>query len=172
MARKSERFDGLGARIRVEIALEIGEEMKKLVVASASVALVLGLSGCSMVQQNAEPYGGQCALIGQPVLDSTMAMMGLGSANFSIDDAMQEFVWGNGYTNIAEWITYVESVGSYIRLVDTNGLSAEESQNIEYLTSAFATGAMMRAAVVADSDWYSKTSDALISIGAACDGRW
>ena len=146
--------------------------MKKLVVAAASGALLLGVSGCSMDQMSAEPYGGQCELIGQPVLDSTIAMMGLGSANFSIDDPLQEFVWGNGYETIADWLEDVESVGEYVRLVDTSGLSAEEAQNIAYLTEAFAPGAMLKAAVVADADWYSNTSDALISVGAACEGSW
>jgi hypothetical protein len=146
--------------------------MKKLIVAAASGALLLGVSGCSMDQLSAEPYGGQCGLIGQPVLDSTIAMMGLGSANFSVDDGLQEFVWGNGYETIGDWFTYVEAVGDYIRLVDTSGLSSEESQNIEYLTEAFAPGQMMKAAIVADADWYTDTSAALISVGAACDGLW
>jgi hypothetical protein len=172
MTKQSRRFSSREARLRLEIYLEIGEKMKKLAAATASVAIVLGLSGCSLIGQNAEPYGGQCALIGQPVFDSSLAMTGLGTANFSVDDALQEFVWGNGYTNIGEWITYVESVGDYVRLVDTSGLSSEEAQNIEYLTAAFAPGEMMKAAVVSDTEWYTNTYDALISIGVACDGRW
>ena len=146
--------------------------MKKLTVAATSIAIVLGVSGCSMDQASAEPYGGQCSLIGQPVFESSLAMTGLGSANFSIDDELQEFVWGNDYTNIGEWITYVESVGDYIRLVDESSLSSEESENIQYLTAAFAPGEMMKAAIVSDSDWYNNTYDALISVGAACDGLW
>ena len=172
MTKQSRRFSNKEARLRLEIYLEIEEKMKKLAVATASVAMVLGLSGCSLIGQSAEPYGGQCTLIGQPAFDSSLAMTGLGTANFSVDDALQEFVWGNGYTNIGEWITYVESVGDFVRLVDTSGLSSEEAQNIEYLTAAFAPGEMMKAAIVSDTEWYSNTYDALISIGVACDGRW
>jgi hypothetical protein len=148
--------------------------MRKLITTVAtSSALVLGLSGCSALGINAEPYGGQCKLIGSAVFDATTAMTGLGSANFTLTgDALQKFVWGRGYNSIADWNADVEAVAPFIQIVDTSKLSGEEAATIDTLKASFAPSAMLKAEVTSDEAWYSDTYDALISVGAACEGKW
>lgn len=148
--------------------------MRKLITTlSTACALALGLTGCSALGINAEPYGGQCNLIGSAVFDATTAMTGLGSANFNLSgDTLQNFVWDRGYSNIAEWNTAVEAVGPFIQILDQSKLSSEESATIDTLKASFAPSAMLRAEALGDEGWYANTYDALIAVGAACDGKW
>ena len=148
--------------------------MRKLMTTVAtSSALVLGLTGCSAIGINAEPYGGQCNLIGSAVFDSTTAMSGLGSANFHLrGDDLQTFVWDRGYGSISDWNTAVEAVGPFIQIVDQSKLSSEESATIDTLKASFAPSAMLKAEVTGDEAWYADTYEALIAVGAACDGKW
>lgn len=148
--------------------------MRKLITTlSTACVLTLGLSGCSAIGINAEPYGGQCNLIGAAVFDATTAMTGLGSANFNLrGDDLQTFVWDRGYRSIADWNTAVEAVGPFIQIVDQDKLSSEESATIDTLRASFAPNAMLKAEVTGDEAWYADTYDALISVGAACEGNW
>ena len=153
--------------------------------------LGLGLAGCSSVgevnpsQSEAqakpaatgeaevirEPFGGQCELFMDEVFLSTIALTGLGSANFDIDsEQAREFVLGRGYTNFAGWISDVEVVGRAFSRVDMSLLSTEEAADVEAIDRAFESSVTMTTAFAsADSNWYETTYDALISIGAACD---
>lgn len=148
--------------------------MRKIITTVATAtALALSLSGCALLGIKAEPYGGQCNLIGEPVMAATTAMTGLGSANFSLQgDKLQKFVWDRGYKNIAEWNTDVSKVADFIGLVDTSKVSTEEAATLKTIKSSFANNGILMAEVAGKESWFTETYDALIAVGSACDGKW
>jgi hypothetical protein len=158
----------LSAMVFSIIGMDWGK-MKKLLVSTLSAALVFGVSGCTSGTASAEPYGGQCGLIAAPLVQSSMAMVIPGSGNFADMDALQQKVWEAGYESIADWANQVESAHDYLMLVDTSLMSSEEAANIEYLRTAISTVGVTTAVVVGDVEWFTKTTDVLITVGAACD---
>jgi hypothetical protein len=120
-----------------------------------------------------EPFAGQCPAIGSEIMSSTQALMITGTAYFSIlEDKLLEQVWDAGYQNLNAWIEDVESVNGVLSVMDTTSLTADEQSQINYLTSATNRGVMFEALRLSDKNWFTETHGALISIGAACDGRW
>jgi hypothetical protein len=142
--------------------------MKKLLITAVGATLALGLSACASGSASAEPYGGQCAQISGPLVETSMAMIVPGSANFSDMDLLQQKVWDAGFESIGTWMGQVESAHSALELLDTSVMSADEAKNIEYLQSALSNLEINTAVVIGDSNWYTETYETLMAVGGAC----
>lgn len=122
----------------------------------------------------AGPYGGQCGSFGAAVLQSTMALTGMGAANFDLDsERARDFISERGYGSFEDWIADVQTVRGAFGAVDEGALTSEEAATIETINRQFsASNTMTLAFASGDSDWYETTYEALIKVGAACDGQW
>jgi hypothetical protein len=145
--------------------------------AAIAIATVLALSGCSQgastIEEAApelevEPYGGQCLLISDPLLQTSMAIIIPGSANFSDMDLLQEKVWEAGYESVGTWMTAVESLHPALMLLDTSTMTSGEAANIEYLQVALSSEEITKAVVLGDEEWFTQTFETVMAVGGAC----
>ncbi|MFM1926540.1 MAG: hypothetical protein RLZ06_116 [Actinomycetota bacterium] len=174
--------------------------MKKIASALFAAVIVASISGCSSPSQGGtsenqgmdqgfvsssndevttNPFGGQCPILGQPVLD-TLGSLGIaGAASFEGSlDRLNSQTSSAGYRSIYDWTMATESlIIGPLNKIDLTVLTSNERSTIEALIKNFNEPGTMSygmdwAILSANSDWYLDTHSKLISVGADCEGHW
>ncbi len=144
-----------------------------------SESVEVGSESLSSDEATADPFGGQCPVLGQPVLDTLASLDVAGAASFEGSlDRLQRQTSEAGYDSIYSWIISTENlIIGPLQSLDLAALTSSERSTIESLISNFTepgtiSYGMDWAVTSANSGWYLDTYSKLISVGTACENYW